>query len=95
MSPSPATTFDALTAARELEDAGLERRQAEAIAGTMRKATLADRDTLATKADIAELQAATKADIKAVRSDVGMLRWMLGLVAAAQLATVAKLFGIV
>ena len=61
--PAP-TPFDTLSAARELEDAGLERRHAEAIAGTVRKATAADREALATKGDLAELRAATKADLE-------------------------------
>ena len=48
-----ASTFDILSAARKLEAAGIERRQAEAL----REAATADRDELATKADLAELRA--------------------------------------
>ena len=48
------TTFDTLTAARDLEAAGIERRQAKAIACTVRRA--ATRETLATKADLADLE---------------------------------------
>ena len=58
-----AATFDTLTTARELEAAGVERRQAEAIAGAVRQAVSADRDELATKADLAELRAATRTDL--------------------------------
>ena len=83
-----ATTFDALTAARALEAAGIERAQAEAIAKTMRDAATADRDELATKADLA----AVKADLTALRSEV---RWMFGFQAALILAIAAKLFGLV
>ena len=50
-------TFDTLTTARELEAAGIERRQAEAIAGAVRQAVSADRGDLATKADLAGLEA--------------------------------------
>ena len=39
-------TFDTLTAARDLEAAGIERRQAEAIAEGMRRAADADRGEL-------------------------------------------------
>ena len=52
-----ATTFDTLTATRNLESAGIERQHAEAIAGAMREAVTADRDELATKADLASLRA--------------------------------------
>ena len=55
-----ASTFDALGARhsresgnRDLEAAGIERRQAEAIAEGMRRAAGADHAELATKADLA------------------------------------------
>ena len=51
-----ATTFNPLEAVRDLEAAGVERRQAEAIAEGMRQAATADHDALATKADIATLR---------------------------------------
>ena len=51
------TTFNPLAATRALEAAGIERRQAEAIAEGMREAATADRDELATKADLAALEA--------------------------------------
>ena len=97
-----ATTFNPLATARELEAAGIERRQAEAIAEGMREAADAaagaDRADLATKADlrIAIEPLATKADlyreIGALRSE---MRWMSGFQAALILAIAAKLFGIV
>ena len=94
-------TFDTLGAARDLEAAGIERRQAEAIAEGMRRAVGADRAALATKADLADfarkadlvdLRAATRADLETLRSE---LRWMLAFQAALILAIAAKLFGIV
>ena len=51
------TTFDTLAAAKTLREAGFENRQAEAVAGVMRHAVDADRDTIATKADLAFLEA--------------------------------------
>ncbi len=50
------TSFDSLAAARELEAAGIERAQAEAIAATMRTAAGADRADLATRTDLAALE---------------------------------------
>ena len=102
-----AISFNPLATARDLEAAGIERRQAEAIAEGMREAADAaagaDRADLATKGDIealrretkaalAELRAATRADIDTLRSE---LRRMLGFLAALILAMAAKLFGIV
>ncbi len=49
--------FDTLTAARKLQEAGMERRHAEAIAETAATAAGADRDSLVTKADLAALEA--------------------------------------
>ena len=57
------TTFDTLTAARELEDAGMDAKQAAAVTATIRAAvahdgvaTKADLDPLATKVALAELE---------------------------------------
>ena len=67
-----ATTFNPLATARELEAAGIERRQAEAIAEGMREAADAaanadrpDRADFATKADLrtATEPLATKAEL--------------------------------
>ena len=77
----PATSSDTLKAIRSLEAAGIERRQAEAHAEALRDAATADHDGLATIAELA-----------AFRSEV---RWMVGFLAALNLAMAAKLFGIV
>ncbi|MCY4286960.1 MAG: hypothetical protein OXC65_16665 [Thiotrichales bacterium] len=71
----PSTGFDTLTAARELETAGVERPQAEAIAAQLRAAASADRDELATKADLAVF--ATKGDLTVL--EVRMVKWAIGL----------------
>ena len=52
-----AATFDTYTAAKHLRDAGFDERQAEAAVSMVRDAVGADRDELATKADIADLKA--------------------------------------
>ena len=51
-----ASTFNPLEAARDLKAAGIEADHAEAIAEGMRRAVSADRDELATKADLAALE---------------------------------------
>ena len=78
-----ATTFNPLATARELEAAGIERRQAEAIAEGMREAADAaasaergDLADFATKADLAHF--ATKADLAhfATKADLYRALWI-------------------
>ena len=67
------TTFDSFSAARALESAGVERGQAEAIAGAIgsQAVTRADLESLATKAELRVLQ------------------WVIGIQSAITLATFA------
>jgi len=73
-----ATTFNPLTAARDLEDAGFERRQAEAIATVVAHGD----ERAATKTDL-------DAAIGAVRSELAIMRWVVGIQPAVTLATFA------
>lgn len=77
-------SLDTLRTARDLEDAGLDRRQAEAIASAIGQAD----QQAATKADIAVL----KTDIAALRSE---FRWVFGFLAALLFAVIARLFEII
>ena len=64
------TTFDTLRAARDLEAAGVERKQAEAHAEALRQAATADRDELATGADLDNLASRLEAGIADLRAAV-------------------------
>ena len=79
------TAFDTLQAAHDLEAAGMERDQAEAIAQVVRQG----QGELATKADIAALKADTEAI--AARLETSMLRLAFGIVAANTALTVGLL----
>ena len=80
--------FDTLTTARELEAAGVERRQAEAIAGAVRQAVSADRGELATKADLDTAIADLKTDMLKVAIGVA-----IGVVIANATLTAVFVFG--
>lgn len=82
------TSFDTLAAARALEAAGVERKQAEAHADVLRQAITADRDDLATKTDLAELH-------DALRSELATIRWAIGLLAAFVFAIGLRVFGVI
>ena len=73
-------TFDTYTAAKHLRDAGFDERQAEAAVSMVRDAIGADRGELATKADLAALEA--------------RLTWRLVGIAAAIVAAVKLIPGI-
>ena len=79
-----AAVFDTLSAARKLEAAGVERRQAEAHAEALREAVSADRDEIATKADLDAKIAALEA----------RLTWRLVGTAAAIVAAVKLIPGL-
>ena len=64
-------TFDTLHAAKALTAAGFEAQQAEAITDTIREAFT---ESVATKADIAGLEAAVAADIAEVKADIAEVK---------------------
>ena len=80
-----ATAFDTLKAAEELTAAGLPEAHAKAIAGTMRNAVS---EEVATKADLANLEARIDARIAAL--ETRMVKFGSGLA----VAVVAALFGL-
>ena len=104
-----AATFDTYAAAKRLRDAGFDERQAEAAVSMVRDAAGADREQLATKADLDALESRVDAKLAGLetrlRADLATkadletlrseLRWMLAFQAALILAIAAKLFGIV
>ncbi len=69
-----ASTFDTLTAAQDLEAAGIERQHAEAIA----KAINHGDERAATKADLATAIADLKADNAGLRADLYRALWIQG-----------------
>ena len=80
-----ATTFDTLTVARDLEAAGFERRQAEAIA----KAVHHGDERNVTKADLDTAIGGVRSEVASVRSELATVRWVVGIQSAVTLATFA------
>ena len=79
-----AAAFDTYAAAKRLRDAGFDERQTEAAVSMVRDAVSADREQLATKADIADL----KADMLKVAIGVA-----IGVVIANATLTAVLVFG--
>ncbi len=78
-------TLDTLTAARDMERAGLQQGAAESVAEAVR----AGQGELATRADLDALRTAAKTDMDALRGDVATLRWMIVIHPPISLATLA------
>ena len=80
-----AATFDTHAAVKTLREAGADEAMAEAIVNAASAAAGADREQLATKADIAGL----RAEIGSVRAEFGTVRWVVGIQSAITVATFA------
>ena len=86
-----AAAFDTYTAAKRLRDAGFDERQAEAAVSMVRDAAGADREQLATKADLAALESRADAKLAALEA---RLTWRLVGIAAAVVAAVKLIPGL-
>jgi len=99
-----AAAFDTLSAAKELQSAGFERTQAEAVA----RAISVGQGNLATKDDIGALRvemgalrteltsqrtelSSQRAELGSLRAELGAIKWVLGLVAALNIAILVRL----
>ena len=78
-----AGAFDTLSAAKALQAASFEQTQAETVAKIIR----ADPGDLATKDDLAGVHA----EMGALRAELGAIKWVLGLVAALNVAILVRL----
>ena len=89
--------FDTLRVVRDLEAAGVDRKQAEAHAETLRHAITANREDLATKGDISSVRAdisSVRTDISGIRAELVTIRWAIGLLAAFVFAIGLRVFGL-
>ena len=83
--------FDTYTAAKRLRDAGFDEHQAEAAVSMVRDAVGADREQLATKADLDGLESRVDAKLAALEA---RLTWRLVGIAAAIVAAVKLIPGL-
>lgn len=85
-----ASTFDTLSAAQDLESAGMDRKQAEVVTQIAASASAFGQDDLATKSDLESLRSTTKADLAAVEA---RLTWRLVIAAGVIVAAVKLIPG--
>ena len=75
-------TFDTLKFVERLEKAGVSREQASAFAEAQKEAF----------AEVLDTTLATKIDIEAIRAELILVKWMLGVIIAISVANFAKQF---
>ena len=93
-----ASTFDTLSAADKLRDAGLGDVQARAIVDSIRDAQATGIEHLATKADIARLEGridGLEGRIDGLEGRLNILQWVVGIQSAVILAIALRVFGLV
>ena len=71
-----AVAFDTYTAAKRLRDAGFDERQAEAAVSMVRDAAGADREQLATKADLDALESRVDAKLASLEARMYRALWI-------------------
>ena len=71
-----AVAFDTCTAAKRLRDAGFDERQAEAAVSMVRDAAGADREQLATKADLDALESRVDAKLASLEARMYRALWI-------------------
>ncbi len=84
------STFDTLSAADRLREAGIGDLQARAIVDSIRDAQATGIEHLATKADISRLEGR----IDGLESRLNVLQWVVGIQSAVLLAIALRVFGL-
>ena len=90
--------FDTLAVSKDLQDAGFETRQAEAIAWAVKQAQgdLATKQDIALlktelKSDIDQVRTELKSEIKQLKTDIGWIRWVVGANLALSIAIIGAI----
>lgn len=87
------TIFDTLSFSRKLTEAGMEQRQADAVAGAVHDAVSGSVVTQpAMEYTLEKNKAELRLEIQAVRASLMTVQWMTGAIVAGVLALVAKSF---
>ena len=84
------TTFDTLGAAKDLQSAGMETAQAEAVAMVIQKG----QGDLATKSDLAVVRADLENVRAELKNDINWLKWVIGFHVAITIAGFAAILAL-
>jgi hypothetical protein len=79
-------TFDTLKLVDRLKAAGISPEQAEAMVRVVAEA----QDELVTKRDLERLEASMKLEMQRLSGDMTLVKWMLGIVIAAEVIPLAR-----
>lgn len=87
-----AILFDTHALIKKLKDSGFEEKQAEALTDAFKDSQEAGMKDLATKGDLKDMEHVLKGDIREIKYEVNLLKWMVGFVLAGILSLVLKTF---
>jgi len=85
-----AVTFDTLKFVETLEQAGVDNHVAKAISTAVRDSHEAA--DVATKADLREMELRMDAKYEALRAELNLIKWMMGIMLAAIISILVKSF---
>lgn len=85
-------TFDTYAFVKRLRESGFEETQAEALADGLRKAQEVHLEELATKHDLKETELKIDNKLEAIRGEINLIKWMIGLLLAGVVSLVLKSF---
>jgi len=85
-----AVVFDTLKFVETLEEAGVDNRVAKAISTAVRDSHEAA--NLATKGDLREMELRMDAKHEALRAEINLIKWMMGIMLAAIISILIKSF---
>jgi hypothetical protein len=83
-------SLDTYAVVKRLTAAGLDEKQAEVIVNTIHDVREADVKSLASKADMRELELKIDTRFEKLSGEMTLLKWMLGLVIAGIIALILK-----
>jgi hypothetical protein len=91
--PMSTLTFDTLRYTKHLRAAGVPEQQAKAEAEALLDVLAEAMDSsLATKADLMEVEAELRLEMAGIRGELSTIKWMMGVLIAVALANFAKQF---
>lgn len=84
--------FDTHAFVKQLRESGFEEAQAEALVEAFRKAQEVHLEELATRYDLKELELKIDNKLEAIKGEINLIKWMMGILLAGTVSLILKAF---